>query len=81
VLGAEGVTAVAGPNPPQALTDEMHAAWVRFIAIGDPGWSTWTGHDAYVFAADQTDRYEISRPPRRGLVDSLIHSDLVTTWR
>jgi hypothetical protein len=44
-----------GPSPPQDLSDEMHAAWVRFIATGEPGWSTWSGHDAYVFAADQTD--------------------------
>ena len=27
-----------GPNPPQPLADEMHAAWVAFIATGDPGW-------------------------------------------
>ena len=61
LLGAEGVTAVAGPNPPQELADEMHAAWVRFIATGDPGWSTWNGHNACVFAAEQTDTYAASR--------------------
>ena len=61
LLGAKGVTAVAGPNPPQDLADEMHAAWVRSIATGEPGWSTWNGHDAYVFAADQTDTYAASR--------------------
>ena len=27
-----------GPNPPQDLADEMHRAWVRFAASGDPGW-------------------------------------------
>jgi para-nitrobenzyl esterase len=30
--------ALAGPNPPQELADEVHAAWVRFVADGDPGW-------------------------------------------
>lgn len=33
--------ALAGPNPPQALADEMHAAWVAFATTGDPGWPTW----------------------------------------
>lgn len=28
-----------GPNPPQAVADRAHAAWVSFIADGDPGWS------------------------------------------
>jgi para-nitrobenzyl esterase len=27
-----------GDDPPQALADEMHGAWVRFITSGDPGW-------------------------------------------
>ncbi|TDD92198.1 carboxylesterase/lipase family protein [Actinomadura darangshiensis] len=31
----EGMT---GPNPPQALADRMHRAWVRFAVDGDPGW-------------------------------------------
>ncbi|GGV12763.1 carboxylic ester hydrolase [Actinomadura cremea] len=31
-------SALAGPNPPQALADAMHRAWVRFAADGDPGW-------------------------------------------
>ncbi|MEV5830327.1 carboxylesterase family protein [Spirillospora sp. NPDC052242] len=29
---------LAGPNPPQALADALHRAWVRFAADGDPGW-------------------------------------------
>jgi para-nitrobenzyl esterase len=28
-----------GDNPPQALANTMHAAWVSFISRGDPGWS------------------------------------------
>jgi para-nitrobenzyl esterase len=27
-----------GPEPPQTLATEMHGAWVRFAATGDPGW-------------------------------------------
>jgi para-nitrobenzyl esterase len=27
-----------GDDPPQALADDMHGAWVRFISDGDPGW-------------------------------------------
>ena len=59
-LGAEGVTDVAGPHPPQELADQMHAAWVRFIATGDPGWDAWTGDNAQVFGREQSDTYAIS---------------------
>jgi para-nitrobenzyl esterase len=30
-----------GTAPPQALADDMHAAWVRFAKTGDPGWEAW----------------------------------------
>ncbi|URN10888.1 carboxylesterase family protein [Actinomadura madurae] len=36
-LGAAGEP-MTGPNPPQALADRMHRAWVDFAAGGDPGW-------------------------------------------
>jgi para-nitrobenzyl esterase len=32
---------LAGPNPPQALADVMHRAWVGFATTGDPGWPAW----------------------------------------
>jgi para-nitrobenzyl esterase len=32
-------TGLVGAEPPQALADEMHGAWVRFITEGDPGWA------------------------------------------
>lgn len=35
---------LAGPDAPQALADEMHAAWVRFAVTGDPGWARWDGN-------------------------------------
>lgn len=31
-----------GDNPPQALADQMHDAWVRFIKTGDPGWTPYS---------------------------------------
>lgn len=38
---------LTGPNPPQALADEMHRAWVDFATHGDPGWARFTpGHGA-----------------------------------
>lgn len=37
LLGAEGVAAVAGGNPPQSLANEMHKSWVSFISAADPG--------------------------------------------
>lgn len=34
---------LAGPDAPQELAREMHAAWVRFAVEGDPGWAPWNG--------------------------------------
>ncbi|MFD2421072.1 carboxylesterase/lipase family protein [Amycolatopsis pigmentata] len=45
-----GDTALAGPGPtPADLVTEVHRAWVRFIAEGDPGWA---GEGTHVFAPD-----------------------------
>lgn len=40
-LDRPDAVALAGGNAPQELADAMHAAWVRFAATGDPGWSGW----------------------------------------
>ncbi|MEU9983379.1 hypothetical protein [Streptomyces sp. NPDC050856] len=32
---------VAGEDPPQAVADAMHGAWVAFAATGDPGWAAY----------------------------------------
>jgi len=57
----EDAAAVVGPHPPQELADELHGAWVRFIAGGDPGWPSWDGRNARVFGAGQADTYSASR--------------------
>ena len=38
-LDADGVAEVTGPEPPQALADAMHEAFVGFVTEGDPGWA------------------------------------------
>ncbi|MFB0630073.1 carboxylesterase/lipase family protein [Streptomyces sp. AB3(2024)] len=43
-LGVPESSWLAGPDAPQALADEMHAAWVRFAVTGDPGWEPWNGN-------------------------------------
>jgi para-nitrobenzyl esterase len=35
------VARVAGPEPPQALAEQVHAAFVGFIRDQDPGWATY----------------------------------------
>jgi len=57
----EDAAAVVGPCPPRELAEEMHGAWVRFIASGDPGWASWDGHNARVFGANRSDTYVASR--------------------
>ncbi|MDQ4215520.1 carboxylesterase/lipase family protein [Microbacterium sp. ASV81] len=43
-LDGPAMEPLAGPNPPQALADELHAAAVAFIAGRDPGWSRHDEH-------------------------------------
>ncbi|MFF4659594.1 carboxylesterase/lipase family protein [Streptomyces sp. NPDC001381] len=41
---------LAGEGAPQDLADDLHAAWVRFVATGDPGWESWDArHPVRVF--------------------------------
>jgi para-nitrobenzyl esterase len=40
-LAADGVAPLAGDDPPQAVADAMHGAWVAFIRDGDPGWAAY----------------------------------------
>ncbi|MFE6997071.1 carboxylesterase/lipase family protein [Microbacterium sp. NPDC057659] len=40
-LDGPAMEPLAGPNPPQALADEVHAAAVSFITTGEPGWPKW----------------------------------------
>jgi para-nitrobenzyl esterase len=38
LLGDPDVTRVAGPEPPQVLADQIHAAFAGFVRDQDPGW-------------------------------------------
>ncbi len=40
-LDSGGLVPMLGEAPPQQVATEMHAAWVRFITDGDPGWSAY----------------------------------------
>lgn len=65
-LDGPAMEPLAGPNPPQALADEVHAAAVAFIADGDPGWPMHDGSDriAHVFdtpSRDARDAYAAVR--------------------
>jgi para-nitrobenzyl esterase len=41
-LAAQHSDWMTGPEAPQDLATEMHAAWVRFITAGEPGWDPYT---------------------------------------
>ncbi len=41
-LGADGVRAIAGDDPPRALADALHGSAVAFIREGEPGWPAWS---------------------------------------
>ncbi|UPZ26657.1 carboxylesterase/lipase family protein [Streptomyces sp. LRE541] len=38
-LQVPALSPLLGPEPPQQLADEMHAAWIAFATHGDPGWA------------------------------------------
>lgn len=66
-LDAPAMEPLAGPNPPQALADELHAAAVAFIADGDPGWARHEGSAGIarvydVPSRDVADAYASVRP-------------------
>jgi para-nitrobenzyl esterase len=37
-LAGDDAQPLSGPDAPASLAEQMHGAWVRFIATGDPGW-------------------------------------------
>ena len=41
-LDAQGVTALAGDAPPQALADALHGTAASWVRDGDPGWPAWS---------------------------------------
>ncbi|WP_455905563.1 carboxylesterase/lipase family protein [Microbacterium sp.] len=42
-LDGTAMEALAGPNPPQELADQVHGAAVAFVTAGDPGWQRHEG--------------------------------------
>ena len=43
---------LTGPEPPQPLADEVHAAWAAFATDGDPGWPAYTADARTVMTFD-----------------------------
>ncbi|SFS13820.1 para-nitrobenzyl esterase [Microbacterium sp. cf046] len=41
-LDADGVTAIAGDEPPRALAAGLHGSAVSFVRDGEPGWTPWS---------------------------------------
>lgn len=46
------VALVFGPEPNQAVADDMHAAWVSFIKTGNPGWGDASTLENRVYQSD-----------------------------
>jgi para-nitrobenzyl esterase len=51
-LRREGAMGLAGDEPPQALADVMHRAWVAFATSGAPGWSPYDSRTRSVMRFD-----------------------------
>lgn len=59
-LDGPAMEPLAGPDPPQALADEVHGAAVAFVAGGDPGWARYEepGRIVRVYDASTRDEYD-----------------------
>jgi para-nitrobenzyl esterase len=55
-LDGPSMEALAGPNPPQQLADELHGAVVAFVTTGDPGWTPHQGDAGIVRVYDRPTR-------------------------
>jgi para-nitrobenzyl esterase len=60
-LAEPGVTAAAGPAPPQELATRMHGALVRFVTEGDPGWECFGSDRSPVMIFDEP--FEVREDP------------------
>ncbi len=54
-------SSLTGPNPPQRIADEMHAAWIGFATNGDPGWPRYA-EDRLVMTFDEPGSELIADP-------------------
>ncbi|PWV81207.1 carboxylesterase family protein [Nocardia neocaledoniensis] len=61
---------ITGPNPPQALADEIHTAWVRFATDGDPGWPAFEPDTKLVRLFDTPESSTVA-DPRAAELDAL----------
>jgi len=61
-LGEPAGRAMVGEDPPQALADDMHGAWVRFVRDGDPGWAAY-GSERHTRRFGGHDDGEVLRDP------------------
>jgi len=66
----EGAEGLAGPNPPQSLAHEMHAAWVAFATTGSPGWPAYRAGERAVMTYDE--RSQVVLDPRPAELDWLL---------
>jgi para-nitrobenzyl esterase len=72
-LDSPDAAAILGSGAPQDLADRMHAAWVRFIADGDPGWAPYepATRTTRVFGSDATTEQSLPDPARLALWDGV----------
>jgi len=61
-LGIKGAMTLAGNEPPQALADAMHRAWVAFAGSGAPGWSPYDSQARAVMRFDAAGGATVTDP-------------------
>jgi len=72
VLADPTLTPLIGEEPPQELATEVHAAWVRFVTDGDPGWPAYDPERRVTRQlGGETALVEDPRPAERALWDGV----------
>jgi para-nitrobenzyl esterase len=61
-LRREGAMGLTGGEPPQALADAMHRAWVAFATSGEPGWSPYDSATRSVMRFDEAGGKVVNDP-------------------
>jgi para-nitrobenzyl esterase len=75
-LHQPGVEFFTGPNPPQAIADAMHQAWIAFARDGDPNHDGLPAWPAYVTTARSTMHFNVTSQ-----VSHDDHGDVRTAWQ
>ncbi|MEU0545352.1 carboxylesterase family protein [Nocardia sp. NPDC005978] len=58
----DALPTLTGPNPPRAIADDMHGAWVSFATNGSPGWTPYDTDSRIIRVFDAPESADVPLP-------------------